>query len=148
MAEELFPVFDFPDIEDAEDEQEQELYKPSVYFDFEAGDFARDGANRLILADGRDAFIQWCIKAVQSEREELLAYGEDYGTEFEELSEISDRDQRENWIEETIADCLMENPACESVSDFEFRYEGDQFWVSFLVKGYDWNEEEIEVQIS
>lgn len=145
MADSLFPTFDFPEIED--DDVVVEKYKPSVYFDFEKGDFALDGANRMIEADGREAFIQWCIKTLSTERDDLLAYGEDYGIEFDELVNLPNREQKENWIEETITGALMENPACESVDDFSFRYEADSLYVSFAVKGYNWNREQLTIPV-
>ena len=57
----LFPVFDVPEINITTPPEEQK-YKPSVYFDFELGDFRRDGANKLVVAEGKEAYKQWCIK--------------------------------------------------------------------------------------
>ena len=54
MAEkQLFPVFDLPEIPD--NPEYDERYFPSVYFDFEMGDFLRDGAGRMIASGGREA---------------------------------------------------------------------------------------------
>ena len=55
MAEnQLFPVFDLPEIPD--NPEYDERYYPSVYFDFETGDFLRDGAGRMITSAGREAY--------------------------------------------------------------------------------------------
>ena len=81
MAEQLFPVFDLPEIPD--DPEYEERYRPSVAFDFEKGDFVRDGSNKMVRADGREAYMQWCWKVVQTEREAFLAYSDEIGTEFE-----------------------------------------------------------------
>lgn len=135
----LFPVFDMPG-EDSE-EAVEEKYSPSVYFDFEKGDFARDGANRMVVASGQEAFMQWCVKTLHTEREQLLAYGEDHGVEFDALHELSDPGQIESEIEKTITEALQENPSCESVSNFSFEHIGDTVKVSFMVKGYEWDEE-------
>lgn len=145
MADQLFPVFDFPEIDDTEVEKER--YKPSVYFDFEQGDFVRDGANRLIRADGKEAFIQWCIKTISTERGEFIAYDDDIGTELEQLADITENSHRQSVIEETIIDALSVHPAFESASDFVFSNEGDKYYVSFTVKGYSWNEESLTVSL-
>lgn len=67
MADQLFPVFDLPEIPD--DPEYEERYRSSVAFDFDKGDFVRDGSNKMVRADGREAFMQWCWKVIQTERE-------------------------------------------------------------------------------
>ena len=47
-----------------------------------------------------------------------------------------------SYIELTITEALMVHPATEYVKDFEFSHDGDGTWVSFVVKGYPWEEEE------
>ena len=57
MAEkQLFPVFDVPEIGGTA-KPEREHYRPSVYFDFAIGDFKRDGANRMVGATGKEAYM-------------------------------------------------------------------------------------------
>ena len=68
----LFPVFDLPEIPDTEELEER--YSPSAYFDFEKGDFVRDGAGKIKKSEGKDAYIQWCLKVVSTERYSCLAY--------------------------------------------------------------------------
>lgn len=143
MADQLFPTFDLPEIED--EEEDEEKYSPSVYFDFETGDFRRDGASRMVPADGREAYMQWCLKTVQTERESCLAYGEDYGTEFEDMDDYPDIESRESEIERTITEALLVHPATEYVRNFVFESEGDETHVTFDVKGYPW--EEIETMM-
>lgn len=76
MAEnQLFPVFDLPEIPD--NPEYDERYYPSVYFDFETGDFLRDGAGRMITSAGREAYMQWCLKVASTERLSCLAYSDD-----------------------------------------------------------------------
>ena len=65
MADQLFPVFDLPEIPD--DPEYEERYRSSVAFDFDKGDFVRDGSNKMVRADGREAFMQWCWKVIQTE---------------------------------------------------------------------------------
>lgn len=142
MAEnQLFPVFDLPEIPD--NPEYDERYKQSVYFDFETGDFLLDGAGKMIEATGREAYIQWCLKTCSTERGSCLAYSDDIGTEFEEMDDIPDTESRESFIELTITEALMVHPATEYVRDFEFTHTGDETRVSFIVKGYPWEEEEL-----
>ena len=139
MAEkQLFPVFDLPQI--PETDAVDEIYRQSVYFDYELGDFRRDGSGRLVVADGREAWIQWCIKMVGTERLTCLAYNEDIGTEFEAMGDLSDVDS--NWmkIQKTITDALMMHRATEWVSGFEFENDGEDVVCSFEIKGYPWAE--------
>ncbi|MCD8011657.1 MAG: DUF2634 domain-containing protein [Lachnospiraceae bacterium] len=140
MADQLFQVFELPDIPD--DEQYDERYRSSVSFDFEKGDFVRDGANRMVVAEGKDVFLQWCLKTVATERDAFLAYSTDIGTEFEELRDVPDRESRESEIERMITEALLVHPACEYVRNFEFEHEGDETWVTFTVKGYPWEEDD------
>lgn len=141
----LFPVFDLPEIPD--NPEYDERYKSSVYFDFEKGDFVRDGANKLIRANGKEAYIQWCLKMIDTERETCLAYGSDIGTEFEEM-DVSERESTESEIERTITETLLVHPATEYVRDFSFSYNPGEIGVSFMVKGYPWeDEEQLEIRI-
>lgn len=130
----LFPAFDLPDV--PESKEQKERYFPSAYFDFYTGDFRRDGANRVVAAEGKDAYIQWCLKVVSTERETCLAYSSDIGVELEQVQ--NDRAQAESDIEKTITEALMINPATEYVRDFEFEHEGDSLFCSFTVKGFPW----------
>lgn len=140
MADQLFPVFDLPEIPD--DPVYEERYRPSVFFDFETGDFVRDGANKLVRADGREAYMQWCQKVVATEREQFLAYSDDIGTEFEDMEDFPDRDTKESEIERTITEALLVHPATEYVRNFSFEYDSGKAYVSFTVKGFHWEEEE------
>ena len=134
---ELFPAFDLPDVQDTKEKTER--YYPSAYFDFQTGDFRRDGANKVVTADGRDAFIQWCLKVTSTERETCLAYSSDIGVELEQVQDNTA--QAESDIEKTITDALKVNPATEYVKDFAFSHEGDDIYCTFTVKGYPWVED-------
>ena len=138
MADELFPTFDMPEIEEEDEDEEQ--YYPSVDFDFENGDFVLDGAHRMVKADGREAWIQWCMKIVGTERESFLAYSDDIGTEFEEMENWTDRSVRQAEIADTITEALMVHPCTESVDDFVFEHTADECEVTFTVKGYNYDE--------
>jgi len=144
MADELFPTFDVPEVDEEEDEYDVE-YKRSIRWDPEIGDFARDSSNRLVECDGYEAYMTWCYKMVQTQRESHLAYteeisGADLGVEMDEISQEDDHDTVESMIERTMTEALEVNPRTESVSDFVFSWEGDIVHCAFMVKGVDWDE--------
>lgn len=141
----LFPVVNVP-VEEAEEEEYDEEYRPSALWDFEKGDFAVDGAGRVVEANGMEAFIQWCVKAAQTERYTCLAYDDDIGTEIDSL-EKDDPLAVESEIERTITEALMVNPRTEYVRDFEFTSNGDVLNCTFTVKGIGFEERILTIGI-
>lgn len=144
MADELFPIFDVPE-EDEEEEEYDIEYKRSIRWDPELGDFVRDSSNRLVECDGYEAYMTWCYKMVQTQRESHLAYieeisGTDLGVEMEEISQEDDHDTVESMIERTMTEALKTNPRTESVDNFVFSWDGDDVHCEFIVKGVDWDE--------
>ncbi len=134
--QQLYPVFELPKA--PERKNFDEIFRPSAYFDFENGDFLRDGAGKIITANGHDAFLQWCIKVVETERLSCDAYSDSIGTEFESLYGKNNARYVKSEIQRTIHDAIMVHPAAESVSDFKFAQSGDSVWVAFTVKGKPW----------
>lgn len=139
MAEPLFPVVETPDVSGSMTYDSS--YRRSVKWDFEKGDFVRDGANRMVECDGREAYITWCFKIVQTERNRCLAYPDSIGTEMERAMEDDDGKTVESMVQRTITDALMVNPRTEYVRDFVFDWNGDVMKCQFKVKGVGWNEE-------
>lgn len=132
----LFPEFEVPDMVEEEDVAE-EGYKRSVFFDVEKGDFRMDGAGRITEASGFEAYMQWCMKVVNTQRYECLAYPDEIGTELEyDMQELS-QEAIESAVERDITEALMVNPRTEYVQDFVFEWNGSQLTCSFLVKGVD-----------
>jgi hypothetical protein len=146
MAEELFPTFEMPEIDEDTDEAE-EKYKQSVYFDFETGDFKIDGSHNMVIADGREAYRQWCLKTIMTERYDHLAYNEDHGTEIDDAMREEDDDAAETVIERTITEALMENEHTENVQDFLFTRAADGMICSFNVKGKDLEELQLNLKL-
>ena len=132
----LFPEFEVPDMDEEEDVAE-EGYKRSVFFDVEKGDFRMDGAGRMTEASGFEAYMQWCMKAVNTQRYECLAYPDEIGTELEEDMQELTQEAVESAVERDITEALMTNPRTEYVRDFAFEWSGAQLTCSFLVKGVD-----------
>ena len=143
----LFPVFDVPEI-DTLTQPEREHYRPSVFFDFTAGDFTRDGANRMVEASGKEAYMQWCMKIIATERDAFLAYSTRIGTEMEYAAAQPDHASVEASVERTIIEALMVNPKTEYVRDFEFTWEGTSLYGEFAIKGRDLDEIRASVAIN
>lgn len=139
MSELLFPVVEVPEFipENAGYDTE---YRRSVRWDPAAGDFVRDGANRMVECDGREAFAIWCFKIAQTERYCCLAYPNSIGTEMERAMANDDEKTVESMVARTIEDSLMVNPRTEWVRDFEFIWNGDNMTCTFKVKGIDWED--------
>lgn len=134
MAGALFPVFEVPEFMEESEEYDTQ-YKRSAKWDVDAGDFVRDGANRVVECSGREAFMVWCYKTAQTERYACLAYPPEVGAEMEAAMDDDDEMTVESMVERTISDALLVNPRVESVQDFEFSWDGDEMHCRFQVRG-------------
>ena len=140
MPESLFPVVEIPEFLSEGNEYDTQ-YKRSVRWDPAAGDFVRDGANRVVECNGREVFAIWCFKVAQTERYCCLAYPDSIGTEMERAMNNDDEKTVESMVQRTIEEALMVNPRTEYVQDFKFVWEGERMHCSFRVKGVAWEEE-------
>lgn len=146
MAEGLFPVYDVPSIT-VEDEEKQKYY-PSLNFDFKTGDFVLDGSGNITTAAGQQAYKQWCIKTILTERYACLAYDSDIGIEMTRILQQPDFEAQCSEIERQYTEALMANPKTEYVREFEFSQpQPDAIAVKFTVKGKEYDEESISFLI-
>ena len=129
----LYPVFEMPELMEQQQAQPEPEYPESYLFDFEKGDFVRDTAGRIVIADGHRAWVQWCVKTVLTERFAYLAYSQNYGTEIETALRQPSRQAVEAELERAITEALLVDPRTEMVRDFRFTWEGDQLQVAFTV---------------
>lgn len=142
----LFPTFDVPDFA-VQTEPAEEKYYSSVLWDIKKGDFSRDGANRMVKNNGRDAYMQWCYKVVNTERYVHLAYPDFIGVEMIEATGQPTNDAVESCIERTISEALLVNARTEYVRDFSFTWNGDSVYCEFTVKGKNWDEFKLSTNI-
>lgn len=136
----LFPQINLPTLVAPPTTPDDKKYLPAPAFNFETGDFVFDGAGRMVMADGKTAFEDWCLKVCGTERGTKLAYSTDIGTEFEALRQESDPNFVRSSIIRTITETILVHPAAEYIKKFSFEMEGDHFYVKFMVKGRDWAE--------
>ena len=106
----------------------------------------RDGANRLVLCDGKKAYVTWCLKVVMTERCTKLSYSDKIGTEMIDALKQHGTAAVESALERTITEALMVNPLTEYVRGFTFEWHGsDSLGVTFVVKGQDWEEQALNI---
>ncbi len=137
----LYPTVNLPSLMKPQVADSEKKYRSAPLFDFEKGDFVKDGANRIVFADGKEAFAAWCLKVCVTERGTKLAYSDKIGTEIMSAIKEPDAESVKSSIERTITEALMVNPATEYVKNFSFSIDGDHLFVSFVVKGKNWAEE-------
>lgn len=126
----LFPTFDTPGMVENNVANTVE-YPESWLYDFENGRVVIDGSGRAVMADGLTAWAQWCIKAASTLRLAHLAYGPDYGCEYDEARRQPTRQAAESVLERAITEALVVDPRTEMVRDFSFSWRGDEVYVSF-----------------
>jgi hypothetical protein len=140
MASSLFPVIDVPGAL-AEDIKIERQYRPAPLWDFEKGDFATDGANRPLYGTGYDAWVQWCIKTIMTQRGARYGYSGNAGIEGDEAFKEPDRKARESAFERTVTEALLADPMGRTlqVLDFEFDWSADSLSITCTVIGADGN---------
>jgi len=137
----LYPTVNLPSLMKPQISDSEKKYRSAPLFDFQTGDFIRDGAGRIVMTNGKEAFAQWCLKVCVTERGTKLAYSDKIGTEIMSAVKESDAESVKSSIERTITEALMVNPVTEYVKNFSFSIDGDHLFVDFVVKGKNWAEE-------
>ncbi|QMV42970.1 DUF2634 domain-containing protein [Cohnella cholangitidis] len=122
----LFPTSDIPE-EPAIVETDNVIFGRSWRFDFDAGEFVLTPTGKVASSEGADAWVEWCKKALQTERFRYLVYSRDYGQEFNDLirSGLS-RPVIEMEIQRIATETLMVDPRTASVDGFVYEWAGDQ----------------------
>lgn len=130
----LYPVFEAPALVPSGATATPAQGKAWAW-DFVAGDFVLDGTGRLVELDGANAWAQWCIKAVLTERYVHLIYSGQYGCEVEAaMRSASNRRSAESEVSRAITEALVADPRTRSVRDFAFVWAGDEISVAFTVE--------------
>lgn len=141
----LFPVFEVPETK-LNTTAEEQKYRRSIFFDFDKGDFVRNGTNNIVEASGKEAYKQWCQKVVMTERLTKLSYSHKIGIETDALWNLTDKKAIESTLEATITDALMVNNKTDYVRDFKFVWNSDNVVsVTFTVKGKEWEEFKVKI---
>ena len=122
-----------------ESSQYDTQYRRTMKWDFEKGDFVRNGAHRVVESGRYEGFMVWCVKTAMTERYACDAYPSDIGVEMEQAIAQDDQKLAESMVERTITDALKVNPRTEWVNDFQFTWDADELHCTFNVKGVEWD---------
>ncbi|QJD86720.1 DUF2634 domain-containing protein [Cohnella herbarum] len=114
-------------------------------FDFEAGEFVTTPSGKIAGSEGKEAWLEWCKKALMTERYRHLVYSRNYGQEFNELirSGLS-RSAIEMEIERITIETLMSDPRTASVDGFTYEWSEDGCYFNCNVSNV--HEESAEIQ--
>lgn len=114
-------------------------------FDFNAGEFVMTPTRKIAGAQGTEAWILWCQKAIRTPRYRHLIYSRDYGQEFEELiGRGYSRAVQESEIQRIARETLMVDPRTASVEDFVFEWQGER--CSFTCRVMNIHDEELTLE--
>ena len=116
-------------------------YKEGIYFDEEIGDLARDGHYNIMSATGIEAWEQWCINCLMTERDKYPCYGRAFGIKTEEAFKSNDRNKTESILTREICESLEKDPygRTDYVSDvlFDWTNGPDAVAITVKIKGVD-----------
>ncbi len=136
MADQLYPVFEIPSMEDKEDTEgvyAEEYFWPGPLFDFTTGDFTRNGANQVVMVEGYDEYMLWVMKCIRTQIGSCAAYP-DFGIDLNgAIAEVS-HEAVSSALEKTITEGLLANPRTDRVRDFKLTFNGDELTVYFIVE--------------
>lgn len=142
MADNLFPLgYDEEIIREDELTSETPIgYRNGIAFDYETGDFMRDGMNKLLDSDGVESWISWCINCLQTERYKHLAYSTDFGIELDAAMASSSREEAESILTRQITEAILADPyeRAAFISDIEYDWTAmDAVSVKVTIHGID-----------
>ena len=115
-------------------------YRNGAAFDYEIGDFIRNGKNRIIDSNGIDSWKSWCVNCVQTERFSHLGYGTDFGIETGEAMKANSKEEAESILAREITEALLADPydRTEYVEDIEFNWTApDAVEASVIIHGVE-----------
>lgn len=113
----------------------QVKFGKSWRFDFETGDFIMTPTGKTMETREEDAWLEWCQKAVLTERYKYLIYSRQYGQEFTDLIRRNlNRAANESEIKRIVTEALKVDPRTASVDNFTFNWDGDQCFFTCQVK--------------
>lgn len=129
MAENLFPTVG---VEAAEYDTSDTAangdvtYGSTVQFDFDKHEFILSPTGKQKEVTEADAWGEWCVKALCTERFNYLIYDSSYGEELDTLLGTSrPHEVIESEIRRMVKECLMCDKRTASVSEFSFQWVED-----------------------
>lgn len=129
----LIPTFPVSPLPEQQTQASSPRYGRSWAWNWETGDFAIDGAGRVQTVDGYQAWVDWCLKTVQTERSAYLVYSAAYGAELEDARKHGSREAVESALARAITEALLADPRTAAVRGFSFVWHGDELHLSCTV---------------
>lgn len=116
-------------------------------FNYITGRFVTQGrSNQVAVVSERDAFAQWCMNVLSTERYTAFVYSDRIGVEFEALVQDSSSDEiAGGMLEAAIDDALSIHDRYAEITEFSSTVEGDLLNLDFTV---DTDDGEIEISRS
>ena len=121
-------------------EEETVRYRNGVAFDYETGDFMRDGKNKILDSSGIESWKSWCINCLQTQRYKHLAYSSDFGIDLDSVFAAESRAEAESILTREIVEAIMADPyqRAKYVSELEFEWEQpDAIVAHVIIQGID-----------
>ena len=128
---ESYPVFEIPGANEEEVIEGQE-FKPCPLFDYEIGDFVRDGANRVVMVEGRDAYHTLVPQVLKTQKAHASATWTQGLTTRKRSQRPGSGSIRAR--AHTITDALMSHPCTDRIYDFEYIWDSDTLYMGFTIK--------------
>jgi hypothetical protein len=99
-------------------------YRNGVAFDYNTGDFVRDGQNRILDSDGIESWESWCINCLLTQRNMHLAYNSDFGIDVQSAMQAPTHQEAESILTREIAEAIMADPygRTEYIEDLNFTW--------------------------
>jgi len=85
-------------------------FRGGIRFDYAAGDFPRDGRNRLLDSTGLESWEAWVRNCMMTERYKHLAYSSDFGIELDPVFQAASREEAENVLTRQITEAILADP--------------------------------------
>lgn len=115
-------------------------YRNGIAFDYETGDFVRDGKNVILDSDGIESWKSWCIICIQTERYAHLACPSDFGINTAAAMRAESREEAESILTREITEAILADPyeRTQYIEDIEFEWTApDAAKVSVTLHGID-----------
>lgn len=96
--------------EELTEEESKVGYHNGIAFDYDNGDFQRDGKNKLIDSNGIESWKSWCVNCLQTERYSCLAYSTDFGIETAEIFGADSPEEAESVLTRQITEAILADP--------------------------------------
>lgn len=122
----IFPTVQTEPIQMNDKSEAQVEFGRSVKFDFRTGEFIMTPTGKIAQSSDTEAWLEWCQKALNTERYRYLVYSRNYGQEYEDIiGRHLTRAGNESEIIRMTTECLLVDPRTANVQNFTFEWKDD-----------------------